>query len=242
MVKKITSQITKPTLPHATPADCFRTYVQAHVLGMGDFEWRRKGVHICLCAWDIAMLPDATAREQQIHRLWQTCEPPTRKPASQELATSFMRDVRALVARKRDLLPSVLTFIDDARLDAIDDGTDRLVVTTAAGEEVRLVHFNPDFTGTPSFGRRLYRLRDWTDDLADWVDRLCRGRQLTEDTKSEAAAIGGMMRVELAGCHEVSARLHEIQTAPSARRVTAEWVSLTKEIDAQINALLSSLG
>ncbi|WP_161935498.1 Imm75 family immunity protein, partial [Burkholderia pseudomallei] len=33
-----------------------------------------------------------------------------------------------------------------------------------------------DFAGTPTFGRRLYRLRDWTDDLADWVDRLRRER------------------------------------------------------------------
>lgn len=87
-----------------------------------------------------------------------------------------MRDVRALVALKRELLPGVTTFIDSVRLEAIDDKADRLMVTTSVGEEARLVYFNPDFVGTPTFGRRLYRLRDWTDDLADWVDRLRRER------------------------------------------------------------------
>ncbi|AIO83673.1 Imm75 family immunity protein [Burkholderia pseudomallei] len=87
-----------------------------------------------------------------------------------------MRDVRALVALKRELLPGVTTFIDSVRLEAIDDEADRLMVTTSVGEEARLVYFNPDFAGTPTFGRRLYRLRDWTDDLADWVDRLRRER------------------------------------------------------------------
>lgn len=153
-----------------------------------------------------------------------------------------MRDVRELVALKRELLPGVTTFVDSVRLEAIDDNVDRLVVMTSVGEEVRLVHFNPDFTGAPSFGRRLYRLRDWTDDLADWVDRLRREGQLTDNAKSEAAAISGMMRVELTGCRDVSARLHSIQTAPSARRVTAEWVGLADEIDAQINKLLATLG
>lgn len=87
-----------------------------------------------------------------------------------------MRDVRALVALKRELLPGVTTFIDSVRLEAIDDKADRLMVTTSVGEEARLVYVNPDFAGTPTFGRRLYRLRDWTDDLADWVDRLRRER------------------------------------------------------------------
>jgi len=135
----------------------------------------------------------------------------------------------------------VITFVDSVRLEAIDDKVDRLVVTTSVGEEARLAHFNPDFTGTPSFGRRLYRLRDWTDDLADWVDRLRRDGQLADNAKREAAAIGGMMRVELVGCREVSACLHSIQTAPSARRVTAEWVNLADEIDAQINKALATL-
>lgn len=153
-----------------------------------------------------------------------------------------MRDVRALVALKRELLPGVTTFVDSVRLEAIDDKADRLMVTTSVGEEARLVHFNPDFTGTPSFGRRLYRLRDWTDDLADWVDRLRREGQLAGNVKREAAAIGGMIRVELTGCREVSARLHSIQTVPSARRATAEWVNLADEIDAQINMVLTTLG
>ncbi|MCA8277924.1 putative Immunity protein 75 [Burkholderia sp. AU30280] len=148
------------------------------------------------------------------------------------MAASFMRDVRTLVALKRELLPGVTTFVDSVRLEAIDDKADRLVVTTSVGDEARLVHFNLDFTGTPSFGRRLYRLRDWTDDLADWVDRLRREEQLADNAKREAAAIGGMMRVELTGCREVFACLHSIQTAPSARRVTAEWVNLADEIDA----------
>nr|WP_244136412.1 Imm75 family immunity protein [Burkholderia sp. BCC0405] len=75
-------------------------------------------------------------------------------------------------------------------------------------------------------------MRDWTDDLADWVDRLRREEQLADNAKREAAAIGGMMRVELTGCRVVSACLHSIQTAPSARRVTAEWINLADEIDA----------
>ena len=235
-------QITKPTLLHATPADCFRTYVQARVLGMRDFEWRCKSTQICLYAWEIALLPDATVREQQIELLWQTCEPLTPEQASQDVAASFMGDVRALVALKRELLPGVITFVDSVRLEAIDDKADRLVVTTSGGEETRLVHFSPHFTGTPSFGRRLYRFRDWTDDLADWVDRLRREGQLVGNVKREAAAIGGMMRVELTGCREVSTRFHSRQTAPSARRVTAEWVNLADEIDAQISKVLATLG
>ncbi len=63
-----------------------------------------------------------------------------------------MRDVRTLVALKRELLPGVTTFVDSVRLEAIDDKADRLVVTTSVGDEARLVHFNLDFTGTPSFG------------------------------------------------------------------------------------------
>ncbi|WP_342310467.1 hypothetical protein [Burkholderia pyrrocinia] len=73
-------------------------------------------------------------------------------------------------------------------------------------------------------------------------NRLRRERQLTREAKLEAVAIGGMMRVDLTGCREVSAGLHAIQTAASARRVTAEWSSLAGEIDAQISDLLSTLG
>ncbi|MCA7966653.1 putative Immunity protein 75 [Burkholderia cenocepacia] len=181
-------------------------------------------------------------REQQIELLWQTCVPLTHEQVSQDLAASFMGDVRALVALKRELLPGVSTFVDSVRLEAIDDKADRLVVTTSGGEETRLVHFNPDFKGTPWFGRRLYRLRDWTDNLADWVNRLRREGQLVGKVKREAAAIGGMMRVELTGCREVSTRFHSIQTAPSARRVTAEWVNLADEIDVEISKVLATLG
>ncbi|AOI96529.1 hypothetical protein WS66_11635 [Burkholderia sp. LA-2-3-30-S1-D2] len=46
------------------------------------------------------------------------------------------------------------------------------------------------------------------------------------------------MRIELAGCLEVSTRLHAIQTAASARRVTAEWGNLAGKIDAQIKAIV----
>ncbi|WP_241021265.1 Imm75 family immunity protein [Burkholderia sp. Ac-20344] len=241
MGKEATSRVMKPLLPRATPGECFRTYVQAHVLGMRDAEWRRKATQMCLSAWDIGLLPDRAMREQQVERLWQTCEPLTPHRTSTEMASWFMTEVRALVERKRDLLPTVTTFVDDARLEAIDDATDRLIVTTAAGNEALLVHFLPDFTGTPSFGRRLYRLRDWTDELADWVDQMRRARQLTHDEHAEVAAIAGMMRVELAGCRQVSARLHAVQTAAAARRVTAEWGKLAGEIDAQIKAVLVGL-
>ncbi|WP_185736067.1 hypothetical protein [Burkholderia stagnalis] len=50
-----------------------------------------------------------------------------------------------------------------------------------------------------------------------------------------------MMRVELAGFREFSARLHAIQTAPATRRVAGEWGRLIDEIDAQISQALSSL-
>ncbi|WP_236872904.1 Imm75 family immunity protein [Burkholderia sp. LA-2-3-30-S1-D2] len=238
MGKEAISRVTKPLLPRATPAECFRTYVQAHLLGMQDAEWRRKATQVCLYAWDIALLPEMPMREQQIERLWQTCEPLTPHHASTDMTRWFRTDVRALVERKRDLLPTVTTFIDDARIEAIDEGTDRLVVTTTAGNEVLLVHFLPDFAGKPSLGRRLYRLRDWADDLVDWVDRIRRVRQPTHDEQAEVAAIGGMMRIELAGCLEVSTRLHAIQTAASARRVTAEWGNLAGKIDAQIKAIV----
>ena len=39
-----------------------------------------------------------------------------------------------------------------------------------------------------------------------------------------------------------SAHFHSIQTARSARRVTAEWVGLADEIDAQISKVLAMLG
>lgn len=38
------------------------------------------------------------------------------------MARWLRTDVRALVERKRDLLPMVTTFIDDARIEAIDRG------------------------------------------------------------------------------------------------------------------------
>lgn len=62
----------------------------------------------------------------------------TAPPGAAHMASWFVTEVRALVERKRDLLPTVTTFIDDARLEAIDDATDRLVVTTAAGNEALL--------------------------------------------------------------------------------------------------------
>lgn len=241
MGMKTTSPITKPTLPLASPADCFRTYVQARVFGTREFEWRRKGTQICLYAWDIALFPEAALREQQIELLWRTCEPLTPKQASQDLAVIFKRDVRALVACKRDLLPSVTTFIDDAKLEAVDDTTDRLVVTTAIGAETRLVYFTPDSVGALSLRRRLYRLRDWAEDLTEWVDVSYRLGRMTHEECAECVATGSMMRVELAGFREFSARLHAIQTAPATRRVAGEWGRLIDEIDAQISQALSSL-
>ncbi|RQY63600.1 hypothetical protein DF110_33425 [Burkholderia stagnalis] len=56
-----------------------------------------------------------------------------------------------------------------------------------------------------------------------------------------SVATGSMMRVELAGFREFSARLHAIQTAPATRRVAGEWGRLIDEIDAQISQALSSL-
>lgn len=98
MGKKITSQITKPTLPLATlpiaSAPMFRRACSECVI----FELRCKGTQICLYAWDIALFPDATMREQQVEQLWQTCEPLTPEQASQDMAASFTRDVRTLVA------------------------------------------------------------------------------------------------------------------------------------------------
>lgn len=233
---------TKPAWPQATPTECFRTYVQAHLLGMLDFESRRKGAEICHYAWDIALLSDKAMRDQQIERLWRSCEPLMPELLQEGLAIDFMQELQALVARKRDLLPMVTTFIDTVRLEVVDDTTDRLVVTTAAGVDELSIHFKPDPAGTPSFGRHLNRLHNLTEDLADWLHRILSMRRLTHEAAAEVAVICGMRRVELAGYRELSARLNAIQTAPAARRVTAEWVNMADEIDAQIMEVLAVLG
>lgn len=108
----------KPTLPRLTPAACFKALVQSHVLGVASFEHRWKGAQLCLYAWDIALFPDRETRDEQIEQLWRTCEPLTPKPLSNGLPLWFREQVRDLVARKRDLLPTLTTFITNAKLEA----------------------------------------------------------------------------------------------------------------------------
>lgn len=77
----------KPAWPQLTPAACFRTFVLSQLLWTGKFEHRSKAAQLCLYGWDIALPPDASARERQIDLLWETCEPLSAKDLSQALCS-----------------------------------------------------------------------------------------------------------------------------------------------------------
>ncbi|NIF41178.1 hypothetical protein F3J14_09820 [Burkholderia sp. Tr-862] len=49
------------------------------------------------------------------------------------------------MSRTHDLFPHGTTIVDEARLELIDDGTDRLVMTIAAGKAASLIHSYSDF-------------------------------------------------------------------------------------------------
>lgn len=215
--------------------------MQSHVLGLAEFGHRSKGAELCLYAWDIALFPDSQARDEQIEWLWSTCEPLTPKPVPDGLPLWFRDQVRGLVARKRELLPTVTTFITNAKLEAVDEETDRLIVTTEPGTEEFTIRWRPDPTGTPSFGQRLRRVANDTEDLSDWVFERRRGLQLTGEDAADVAMVCGARRVELAGYRELAAIWNQKQTAPSAKRVTAEWVSMADEIDGKVTRLLAAL-
>lgn len=231
----------KPTLPQLTPAACFKEFVQSHVLGVSEFDHRLKGAQLCLYAWDIALFPDRQARDDQIEQLWRTCKPLTSKPLPDSLPPWFREQVGGLVARKRDLLPTLTTFITNAKLEVIDEATDRLIVTTELCTEEFTIRWRPDPAGTPSFGQRLRRLANHTDDLAEWVFESKRRRQLTHQDAAEVVMVCSARRVELAGYRNLAARWSQKQTAPSAKRVTAEWVSMADEIDRRVRGLLAAL-
>lgn len=78
----------------------------SQLLWTGKLEHRCKAAQLCLYGWDIALLPDASAREQQIDRLWETCEPISEKDLSPDFVRGFKQQMRALVALKRELLPT----------------------------------------------------------------------------------------------------------------------------------------
>jgi hypothetical protein len=160
----------------------------------------------------------ADPREREIERLWQTCEPLTPKPLPEGFAIGFRQEMRNLVVLKRDLPPTVRTFLTNAQLEAVDEATDRLIVTTGAGVEEFSIHCRPDPTWTPSFRQRLSRLHNDTDELADWVFEMRRVRELTHEDAAEVAVLCGMRRVELTGYRALSALWHAKQTAPSEAR------------------------
>lgn len=232
----------KSAWPQLTPAACFRTFVLSQLLWTGKFEHRSKAAQLCLYGWDIALLPDASARERQIDRLWETCEPLSAKDLSPDFVRGFKQQMRALVALKRELLPTVRTLIMNANLEAVDAGTDRLAVTTDGGSvEYFSLSWRPDPAGTPSFGQRLNRLHQDTDDLADWLFDRLRQRRLSLEDAQEVAVLCGVRRVELAGYRELFAHWQGNHQGASIKRVTGHWLSMVDEIDSEIREILVAL-
>lgn len=146
--------------------------------------------------------------------------------------------MRDLVALKRDLLPTVHTLIMNAKLEAVAAGTDCLAVTTdGGGVDYFSLCWRPDPTGTPSFGQRLNRLHQDTDDLVDWVSDMLRRRRLSPEDAREVAVLCGTRRVELAGYRELFANWQDLHQRASIQRVTGHWLSMADEIDSAIREI-----
>ncbi|WP_043173239.1 Imm75 family immunity protein [Burkholderia ambifaria] len=54
------------------------------------------------------------------------------------------------MSRTHGLFPHGTTIVDEARLEPIDDRTDRLVMMIVAGKAASLIHFYSDFRGFSS--------------------------------------------------------------------------------------------
>jgi hypothetical protein len=221
-----------------TPAACFKTYVEMHLLGSEQPGVRMKSAQLCLYAWDIALLPDRVSRDQQIERMLRHLTPATRPKDTDEW---FVREMRDLVSRKRQFLPSLNTLIRGVKLESVEENSEQLSVTTDAGIETFSIDLVDNRTIAESLGRRLNRIRSEIDDLQYALSQRQLEGGLSEEEKIHVSLACGLKRLELFKYHEMTITLSAIQVAPAPKRVTAEWVRMTKEIEQQVADTISNL-
>jgi hypothetical protein len=209
-------------------------YVEVHLLGSRNLSARAKLAQLCLYAWDIALLPDSAARDQQVEILWRACNHLAPETRPEDMDEWFVREMRDLVSRKRQFLPSLNTLIRGMKLEAAGENSERLSVTTDAGTET----FSIDLVGkkvlAESFGCRLKRIKSELDDLQYALSHRHFEGELTEEEKIHLSLACGLWRLELCKYHEMTTSLAAIQVAPAPKRVTTEWVRMAKEIDQQV--------
>ena len=115
-------------------AACFATYALPHLLFVAAFEERRRVVHACCLAWNIACFPDATDRERRIRETVDLLAADPLNPMPPGFREGYGGDLRMLAETKRDLFPWRLDTVMRAELDR-GPRTDILVVDNGRGVE-----------------------------------------------------------------------------------------------------------
>jgi hypothetical protein len=212
---------------------CFRAYVQAELLGLDDPQARTKAALLCLYAWDTALLPSASRREEKIFELLNGMDGPA--SSDPEYRVWFIDTMLRLIERKRSCFPGTLEIVDRSELTPRTATEDILIVGvqgTATEYVIPVITFH-DPSAIPD---RLRNLRNWACDLGARAEEVALDEATPWDVEQLLLQCG-VWRCELDALKSAADLMHHSHEAPSVRRVTGNWRAMAADLDNEVRAI-----
>ncbi len=228
-------------LKHCATANCFAAYVRPHLLFVHDFSGRERVVMACGLAWNIGSVPDAARREQQIDRMWQMLDANNRALPTLEMAQEFTRNLRKLIAHKRNLFPWSTTVIQMAQL-AQKQGRDVLCVKTQACVEDVALDIEPDTADWPTFAEHVRRVHDDTAIQAELICQMKLSDAMFNDVDTtHIVAAYCVLRADVATYRETLAQGQQMQKLRVDKDAIRDCLAMLSEIEEDSTVALSAL-
>jgi hypothetical protein len=219
---------------------CLKSIIEMSVLTLETPKIRQQTALLCLYAWAISMLPDATNREKYIAELWKTTMAGKDLNTIPDMRSWFENEVQEVIALRMNYFPSLKTFVDDVKLVPTDEDYDRLFLSlNGVVETFELRHVESRDLAL-SLGQRITKISNAVEQLECWfLDDL--GRYNSQFVVEGAQLQCGIWRVELATYKGLANSLYRIQKAPAPKRATGAWITLADEADGKIVEFLATL-
>lgn len=217
-----------------TAFTCYRAFVQAELIGLLAAPARVKGAELCLYAWDTALLPRSDQHDAKIVELLTSMQ--TTAVGDLDFRLWFIDTMKRLIARKRSCFPDVRVLVERSELSAQDGLEDQLVIGIGGSAEAFTIPVVSlaDATSVPD---RLRVLRNSAADLEFRVAEAPASTVTAYDVEQLQLQCG-VWRAELDALKHAAWLMQNVQRAPSALRVTAEWQLLASDLDTELQALV----